>query len=153
MHYVNLIRQRAGVCEYVGINAEDRTATDAWGKPRIDLGDLNQELVLKVVYRERLLELAYENKHYFDVRRWGVGEGKWRDGTVMDDGWIYPAYHHGGEGGDFTGFNVMNAGVTDENQSACPCSRFLRMRSTVTRRLCRTRGGQVNDRVNGYIYN
>ena len=117
MHYVNLIRQRAGVCEYVGINAEDRTATDAWGKPRIDLGDLNQELVLKVVYRERLLELAYENKHYFDVRRWGVGEGKWRDGTVMDDGWIYPAYHHGGEGGDFTGFNVMNAGVTDENQN------------------------------------
>lgn len=117
IHYVNLIRQRAGVPEYVGQNAEDKTPTDAWGKKRIDLGTLSQELVLKVVYRERILELAYENKYYFDVRRWGVGEGKWRDGSAMTDGWIYPAYHTGGEGGDFTGFNVMNAGVTTENQN------------------------------------
>lgn len=135
MHYVNLIRQRAGVREYVGINAEDRTATDAWGKPRIDLGDLNQELVLKVVYRERLLELAYENKHYFDVRRWGVGEGKWRDGSEMTDGWIYPAYHQGGEGGDFTGFNVMNAGVTEENQKVNFYKRLTQDHRIYTKRM------------------
>lgn len=135
MHYVNLIRQRAGVREYVGINAEDRTATDAWGKPRIDLGDLNQELVLKVVYRERLLELAYENKHYFDVRRWGVGEGKWRDGSEMTDGWIYPAYHQGGEGGDFTGFNVMNAGVTEKNQKVNFYKRLTQDHRIYTKRM------------------
>ena len=135
MHYVNLIRQRAGVREYVGINAEDRTATDAWGKPRIDLGDLNQELVLKVVYRERLLELAYENKHYFDVRRWGVGEGKWRDGSEMTDGWIYPAYHQGGEGGDFTGFNVMNAGVTEKNQNVNFYKRLTQDHRIYTKRM------------------
>lgn len=135
MHYVNLIRQRAGVREYVGINAEDRTATDAWGKPRIDLGDLNQELVLKVVYRERLLELAYENKHYFDVRRWGVGEGKWRDGSEMTDGWIYPAYHQGGEGGDFTGFNVMNAGVTEKNQQVNFYKRLTQDHRIYTKRM------------------
>lgn len=135
MHYVNLIRQRAGVREYVGINAEDRTATDAWGKPRIDLGDLNQELVLKVVYRERLLELAYENKHYFDVRRWGVGEGKWRDGSEMTDGWIYPAYHQGGEGGDFTGFNVMNAGVTEKNQTVNFYKRLTQDHRIYTKRM------------------
>lgn len=135
MHYVNLIRQRAGVREYVGLNAEDRTPTDVWGKPRIDLGNLTQELVLKVVYRERLLELAYENKHYFDVRRWGVGEGKWRDGTVMDDGWIYPAYHQGGEGGDFTGFNVMNTGVTDENQNVNFYKRLTQDHRIYTKRM------------------
>lgn len=135
MHYVNLIRQRAGVREYVGINAEDRTATDAWGKPRIDLGDLNQELVLKVVYRERLLELAYENKHYFDVRRWGVGEGKWRDGSEMTDGWIYPAYHQGGEGGNFTGFNVMNTGVTEQNKQVNFYKRFTQDHRIYTKRM------------------
>ena len=135
MHYVNLIRQRAGVREYVGINAEDRTATDAWGKPRIDLGNLTQELVLKVVYRERLLELAYENKHYFDVRRWGVGEGKWRDGSEMTDGWIYPAYHKGGEGGDFTGFNVMNAGVTEENENVNFYKRLTQDHRIYTKRM------------------
>jgi hypothetical protein len=135
MHYVNLIRQRAGVREYVGLNAEDRTPTDVWGKPRIDLGNLTQELVLKVVYRERLLELAYENKHYFDVRRWGVGEGKWRDGSEMTDGWIYPAYHHGGEGGDFTGFNVMNTGVTDENQNVNFYKRLTQDHRIYTKRM------------------
>lgn len=135
MHYVNLIRQRAGVREYVGLNAEDRTPTDAWGKPRIDLGNLTQELVLKVVYRERLLELAYENKHYFDVRRWGVGEGKWRDGSEMTDGWIYPAYHQGGEGGDFTGFNVMNAGVTEENEKVNFYKRLTQDHRIYTKRM------------------
>ena len=62
----------------------------------------------------------------------------------MTDGWIYPAYHQGGEGGDFTGFNVMNTGVTDENQNV----NFYK-RLTQDHRIY----GQVNDRVNGYIYN
>ena len=94
-----------------------------------------QELVLKVVYRERLIELAYENKHYFDVRRWGVGEGKWRDGSEMTDGWIYPAYHQGGEGGDFTGFNVMNTGVTDENQNVNFYKRLTQDHRIYTKRM------------------
>ncbi len=135
MHYVNLIRQRAGVPEYYGINAEDQTAKDAWGKARIDLGTLTQELVLKVIYRERILELAYEDKYYFDVRRWCVADGNWRDGTPMTDGWVYPAYHQGGEGGDMHGFNVMDEGVTDENANVNFYKRIVQQTRIYTKRM------------------
>ena len=53
----------------------------------------------------------------------------------MDDGWIYPAYHHGGEGGDFTGFNVMNAGVTDENQNVNFYKRLTQDHRIYTKRM------------------
>ena len=33
---------------------------------------------------------------------------------AQGDGWIYPSYHKGGEGGDMIGFNVDNAGSTAE---------------------------------------
>lgn len=92
---VNLIRARAGIAEY-GLNGD--ATLGARGETRIALGNAD---VLNAVRRERLIEMAYENQHYFDVRRWGVA------GMTQGDGWIYPTWHQGGEGGDMSGFNVL----------------------------------------------
>ncbi len=135
IHYLNLIRERAGVPGYIGPNAADQTAKDVWGKPRIDLGELTKETVLKAIYRERILELAYEDKHYFDVRRWCVADGTWRGGEEMTDGWIYPSYHTGGEGGQFHGFNIMDTGVTTENKNVNFYKRIVQQERVYTRRM------------------
>lgn len=106
--YVNKIRLRAGIPEYKGLAAVDLTPKDARGFDRIELESYDKEFIKKVIYRERLLELAYENHHYFDVRRWGVG------GMENGDGWIYPSWHKGGEGGDMVGFDVMVDMASDD---------------------------------------
>ncbi len=111
LHYVNLIRSRAGIPEYKGLAPEDQTALDARGSARIELESYDKDFIRKVIYRERTIELAFECKHYFDVRRWGVAD------MAQGDGWIYPAYHKGGEGGDMLGFNVNNAGTAQEQNS------------------------------------
>ena len=92
---VNLIRARAGVAEY-GLNGD--VSLGARGEARIPIASSD---VLNAVRRERLIELAYENHRYFDVRRWGVA------GMAQGDGWIYPTWHRGGEGGDMMGFDVL----------------------------------------------
>ncbi len=92
--YVNIIRARAGVAEY-GLDGD--VSLGIRGETRISLSSSD---VLKAVRRERLVELAYENQHYFDVRRWGVA------GMAQGDGWIYPTWHQGGEGGEMKGFDV-----------------------------------------------
>ncbi len=113
LKYVNLIRSRAGINEYALNRAEEGTK-DARNKNKIYVGDLenNQELLLKVIYRERLIELSYESKHYFDVRRWGVAD------MAEGDGWVYPTWHKGGEGGDMIGFNVNNEGSDAEKANS-----------------------------------
>ena len=113
LKYVNLIRSRAGINEYALNRAEEGTK-DARNKGKIYVGDLehNQELLLKVIYRERLIELSYESKHYFDVRRWGVAD------MAEGDGWVYPTWHKGGEGGDMIGFNVNNEGSDAEKANS-----------------------------------
>ena len=113
LKYVNLIRSRAGINEYALNRAEEGTK-DARNKSKIYVGDLehNQELLLKVIYRERLIELSYESKHYFDVRRWGVAD------MAEGDGWVYPTWHKGGEGGDMIGFNVNNEGSDAEKANS-----------------------------------
>lgn len=113
LKYVNLIRSRAGINEYALNRAEEGTK-DARNKSKIYVGDLehNQELLLKVIYRERLIELSYESKHYFDVRRWGVAD------MAVGDGWVYPTWHKGGEGGDMIGFNVNNEGSDAERANS-----------------------------------
>lgn len=146
LKYVNLIRNRAGIPAYK-VNSSD-SGKDALGLDKIPLcknnaefGDTNEEsydkeTVLKAVYRERILELAYECKHYFDVRRWGVADGHWRtNGPEMTDGWIYPSYHKGGEGGDMLGFNVMNAGVTDANKNVNFYKRRVQETRVFTKRM------------------
>lgn len=113
LKYVNLIRSRAGINEYALNRAEEGTK-DARNKGKIYVGDLehDQELLLKVIYRERLIELSYESKHYFDVRRWGVAD------MAEGDGWVYPTWHKGGEGGDMIGFNVNNEGSEAEKANS-----------------------------------
>jgi hypothetical protein len=92
---VNKIRARAGVAEY-GLSGD--VSLGARGEAKISISTAD---VLNAVRRERLIELAYENQHYFDVRRWGVA------GMQQGDGWIYPTWHQGGEGGSMMGFDVM----------------------------------------------
>lgn len=96
--YVNMIRARAGVAEYKGMG-EDATPLGVRGEPRIEI-PLTKESVTNIIRRERLIELAYENHRYFDVRRWGIA------GMQKGDGWVYPTWHTGGEGGRMVGFDV-----------------------------------------------
>lgn len=91
MEQVNKIRHRAGVAEY-------GEGTDANGFERIAYPQNRQEVDNRI-RRERLIELAYEWNHYFDVRRWKVAD------METGDGWIYPTWHRGGEGGDMIGMN------------------------------------------------
>lgn len=91
MQYVNKVRSRAGVPEY-------GTGTDENGLTRISY-PANREEVDKRIRRERLVELALEANHFFDVRRWMVAD------MAIGDGWIYPSYKKGGEGGEFHGLN------------------------------------------------
>lgn len=113
LKYVNLIRSRAGINEYA-LNRTEEGTKDARNKNKIYVGELDkdQELLLKVIYRERLIELSYESKHYFDVRRWGVAD------MAEGDGWVYPTWHKGGEGGDMIGFNVNNEGSDAEKANS-----------------------------------
>ncbi len=45
-----------------------------------------------------MVELASEAARYFDTRRWVVAGGE-ADSGGKSDGWVYPSYHTGGEGG------------------------------------------------------
>ena len=118
LKYVNLVRSRAGVAEYKtspADNTPSARANQGHGQyfPTIELPAYDQTTVLKAIYRESLLELAFESKHYFNVRRWGVANGTWRgddSAPQMNDGWIYPAWHQGGEGGQMMAFNVEDKG-------------------------------------------
>jgi hypothetical protein len=126
IEYMNVIRARAGVAEYK-TSAADNTL-GARGKEKLALPAYDQETVLKAIYRERILELSYESKHYFDVRRWGVANGTWRgndNDPQMTDSWVYPAYHKGGEGGEMLGFNVNAIGQTDANKNVIFYKRFV----------------------------
>jgi len=90
--YVNLIRQRAGVPEYgAGI--------DSNGLTRLAYSE-NKDEIRNRIRRERSIELSFENQRYFDVRRWKVAD------MAVGDGWVYPTYHLGGEGGDYHGLNI-----------------------------------------------
>ena len=131
--YVNHIRSRAGVGQY-GLSSGDNDK-DIRGLKKVILPAYDKETILKAIYRERILELAYENKHYFDVRRWSVADGKWRNGAEMTDGWIYPSYHQGGEGGTMTGFNINNVGQTDDNKHVNFYKRIKQQERVFTKRM------------------
>lgn len=131
--YVNKIRSRAGVGQY-GLSTGDN-GKDIRGLYKVILPAYDKETILKAIYRERILELAYENKHYFDVRRWSVADGKWRNGAEMTDGWIYPSYHQGGEGGTMTGFNINNVGQTAENKNVNFYKRIKQQERVFTKRM------------------
>lgn len=83
---VNDVRARVGLKGYG--NGSDQIACPE-----------NRIEVDKRIRRERLVELAFERKHFFDVRRWKVAD------MAIGDGWIYPSYHKGGEGGEIHGMS------------------------------------------------
>ena len=90
---INVVRRRAGIPEY-------GTGTDANGLEGVDYVARGYN-VRDLVRRERLVELACESNHFFDVRRWRVAD------MATGDGWIYPTYHKGGEGGELHGLNYL----------------------------------------------
>ena len=94
MVWVNKVRARAGVPEY-GIG------TDGNGLARIAY-PANRTDVDNRIRRERLVELAFESNRFFDVRRWKVAD------MATGDGWVYPRYHTGGEGGDMHGLDYRS---------------------------------------------
>lgn len=91
--YLNKIRYRAGIPEY-SFTASANT---------IECPKQQTELMNRI-RRERLIELAFEWNHFFDVRRWKVA-----DGTGDTDNWIYPKYRSGGEGGNIHGMNMTES--------------------------------------------
>ena len=59
------------------------------------------------IRRERMVELCFESARFFDVRRWKIANGE-SDVNGQGDGWVYPSYHTGGEGGDLHGLNYRS---------------------------------------------
>jgi hypothetical protein len=59
LHYLNLIRERAGIPTY---------GSDALAAPS------GQESVREAIRKERRVELAFESVRYFDARRWKIAE-------------------------------------------------------------------------------
>lgn len=94
LEYVNKIRARAGIPGYAFSAGKDLRGLVCIEIPK------DYESVRNVIRRERTIELAFENHRYFDVRRWKVST------QAVGDGWVYPTYHQGGEGGDFYGMDA-----------------------------------------------
>jgi hypothetical protein len=95
MEYVNKVRDRAGVAQYGTGTYQDLNGVT---KTRISYPN-NKDDVRKRIQRERLVELALEASHFFDVRRWMLAD------METGDGWVYPSWHNGGEGGDVIGLS------------------------------------------------
>lgn len=95
LDYINKIRARAGIPGYAFTSSKDARNLNCI------VINKDYETVRNVLRRERTIELAFENHRYFDVRRWKVGT------MAQGDGWVYPTYHRGGEGGAFWGLSVQ----------------------------------------------
>lgn len=59
LHYINLIRERAGIPSY--------------GSAELP-APVGQDAVREAIWKERRVELAFENARFFDVRRWKIAE-------------------------------------------------------------------------------
>ena len=94
MEYVNKVRARAGIPEY-GEGAGQISCP----KNRTDVDNR--------IRRERMVELCFESARFFDVRRWKIANGE-SDVNGQGDGWVYPTYHTGGEGGDLHGLDYRS---------------------------------------------
>jgi hypothetical protein len=98
INYVNKVRERVGLAKYA---AAAGTYLDLNGETRdYIICPTDKDGLRKRIQRERLVELALEASHFFDVRRWMVA------GMPQGDGWVYPSWHKGGEGGQVIGMDV-----------------------------------------------
>ena len=99
MEYVNKVRARAGIPEYG--EGKDGNGYDRISYPK------NRTDVDNRIRRERMVELCFESARFFDVRRWKIANGE-SDVNGQGDGWVYPTYHTGGEGGDLHGLDYRS---------------------------------------------
>ena len=99
MEYVNKVRRRAGIPEYG--EGKDGNGYDRISYPK------NRTEVDNRIRRERMVELCFESARFFDVRRWKIANGE-SDVNGQGDGWVYPTYHTGGEGGDLHGLDYRS---------------------------------------------
>lgn len=99
MEYVNKVRRRAGIPEYG--EGKDGNGYDRISYPK------NRTDVDNRIRRERMVELCFESARFFDVRRWKIANGE-SDVNGQGDGWVYPTYHTGGEGGDLHGLDYRS---------------------------------------------
>ena len=99
MEYVNKVRARAGIPEYG--EGKDGNGYDRISYPK------NRTEVDNRIRRERMVELCFESARFFDVRRWKIANGE-SDVNGQGDGWVYPTYHTGGEGGDLHGLDYRS---------------------------------------------
>jgi hypothetical protein len=60
-HYIDLVRERAGL---KGVAESWQTASRYPGKPA------TKEGMREIIQQERMIELAFEGKRYWDIRRW-----------------------------------------------------------------------------------
>lgn len=94
LEYVNKVRRRAGIAEY-----GDGAGQISCPKNRTEVDNR--------IRRERMVELCFESARFFDVRRWKIANGE-SDVNGQGDGWVYPTYHTGGEGGDLHGLDYRS---------------------------------------------
>ena len=99
MEYVNKVRARAGIPEYG--EGKDGNGYDRISYPKNRTDGDNR------IRRERMVELCFESARFFDVRRWKIANGE-SDVNGQGDGWVYPTYHTGGEGGDLHGLDYRS---------------------------------------------
>lgn len=62
LHYVNLVRERAGLPGWSVGNEPGYNKLKATDK----------ETIAQMIQRERRIELAFENHRFFDIRRWKI---------------------------------------------------------------------------------
>lgn len=78
--YVNKIRERAG------LNKVEEAYPEIRG---------NKELLREIIYKERMIELAFENHRYWDIRMWMIAPevsngdryGRNQDATTYENSW------------------------------------------------------------------
>lgn len=84
LHYVNLVRERAGLPGW-SINQ-----TEGYNR----LKSTDKETLAKMIQRERRIELAFENHRFFDERRWKIFQEVEKDGIWgMDINQKRPAFY------------------------------------------------------------
>lgn len=83
-HYVDLVRERAGL----------KGVTESWAQhSRNRDKPATQEGMRKIIQQERMIELAFEGKRFWDIRRWKIADDLlnkpvrgWNiEGTTTDD--------------------------------------------------------------------
>jgi hypothetical protein len=85
LRYTEILLNYAEACIELGEDAEARTYINKI-RERVGMPDINESGdELRELYRnERRVELAFEDKRFYDVRRWATGSDGYQDATGVD---------------------------------------------------------------------